>query len=319
MRFVTKEQVTELNLTLADVTGALSQAFTAGKSGHIVWRPKSSINQADGAFFMGTLACWPAAGVGLFHNIMGTAAANVGPGEPHYATLQILSDYRTGLPIAAIDGTFTSAMLPAGVTALAAARLAQPKASIATFIGGGTQARLNLDALLSVRPIRTVKVLSRSRASATAFADYVAAKGLTSEISDSAEAAVRDSDIIVSTVPSAPGLAPFLDPAWVSKGAFVSAVDVGRSWMPGFAEFDRRFTDDRAQAELQHSEGRMPYAGPFDGEIADLLTHECPPSFGGRSVLIHPGNVVGVLGLTMAICRAAGLEIGSAPNSRHEN
>lgn len=309
MRFITKEQVAELELSLADVTDALSQAFSAAKSDQIVWRPKSTINQADGAFFMGTLACWPSAGVGLFHNIMGTSAANVGPGEPHYATLQILSDYRTGRPIAAIDGSFTSAMLPAGVTALAAANLAQPKASIATFIGGGTQARLNLDALLSVRPIATVKILSRSRASATAFADYAARKGLSIEISESAEAAVRDSDIIVSTVPSAPGLAPFLDPAWVSAGGFVSAVDVGRSWLPGFDNFERRFTDDKAQAEMQHREGRMAYGGPFDGELADLVLSSSGAHGSDRAVIIHPGNVVGVLGLTLLISEAIGLQL----------
>lgn len=308
MRVVTREQVAALGLTLADVVGGLKRSFLAAQAGEIVWRPKSTINQPDGAFLIGTLAGWPGADIALFHNIMGTSAANVGPGEPHYTSLQILSDYRTGRAIAAIDGTFTSTMLPAGVTALAAGRLARPDARIATFVGAGIQAQVNLDALRSVRDFETVRILSRSQASASGFAAHVTALGLKAEISESPEAAIRGSDIIVSSVPSGPGLTPFLDPAWVSPGAFVSAVDIGRSWLPGFEAFERRFTDDKEQAQMQHREGRMAYGGAFDGEIADLIPASPASDPQGRAVIIHPGNVVGVLGVTMEISRALGLQ-----------
>lgn len=308
MRVVTKDQVAALGLTLADVVSGLKRSFLAAQAGEIVWRPKSTINQPDGAFLIGTLAGWPGAGVALFHNIMGTSPAHVGPGEPHYTSLQILSDYRTGRVIAAVDGTFTSTMLPAGVTALAAQRLAKPDARIATFIGAGIQARVNLDALRSVREIGTVRILSRSRTSASGFAAHVTALGLTAEITEIPEAALAGSDIIVSSVPSGPGLKPFLDPAWVSPGAFVSAVDVGRSWLPGFESFSRRFTDDKEQAQMQHREGRMNYGGAFDGEIADLIPAGPAVDRQGRAVILHPGNVVGVLGVTMEISRALGLQ-----------
>jgi alanine dehydrogenase len=308
MRIVDKDQIEALGLTLADVVAGLRNSFLAARAGDIVWRPKSTINQADGAFFISTLACWPSADVALFHNIMGTSAENVGPGEPHYRTLQILSDYRSGQPVAAIDGTFTSTMLPAGVTALAAARLAKPNASVATFVGAGAQAKVNLEALLSVRDIRSVKVLGRSRTSTSIFADHVASLGLAAEIANSPEAAIRDSDIIVSSVPSGPALAPFLDPAWVSPGAFVSAVDIGRSWLPGFETFAYRVTDDRLQAEMQHREGRMTYGGSFTSELGDLIaaSETSPIDHGGRSVIIHPGNVVGVIGITIEIWKKLG-------------
>ena len=79
-----------------------------------------------------------------------------------------------------------------------------------------------------------------------------------------AEEAIRGADLIVSTVPSGPALKPFLDPAWVAPGAFVSAVDLGRSWLDGFEAFDRIVTDDRAQAVMQHAEGRVRYGGAYD-------------------------------------------------------
>ncbi len=302
MRVITKEQVSALDLTLADVVSGLRESFLAARAGEIIWRPKSTINQPDGAFFIGTLACWPVVKTGLFHSIMGTSSANVRPGEPHYTTLQVLSDYQTGRPIAAIDGTFTSTMLPAGVTALAAERMADPNATVATFVGAGVQARVNLDALLSVRDIKTVRILGRSRHSTQLFADYASALGLNVEIAEDPKNAIRNSHIIVSSVPSSPQFVPFLDPDWVSPGAFVSAVDIGRSWRSGFESFDQRVTDDRLQAEIQHREGRMNYGGPFDHELADLIDGDQEHrNKDFRSVIIHPGNVVGVLGITMAI------------------
>jgi ornithine cyclodeaminase/alanine dehydrogenase-like protein (mu-crystallin family) len=134
----------------------------------------------------------------------------------------------------------------------------------------------------------------------------VTALGLTAEISENPESAICGSDIIVSSVPSNPGLTPFLNPAWVSPGSFVSAVDIGRSWLPGFEAFDQRITDDREQAQMQHREGRMNYGGPFNGEITDLISENQADPL-GRAVIIHPGNVVGVLGVTMEISRALDL------------
>ena len=103
------------------------------------------------------------------------------------------------------------------------------------------------------------------------------------------------SDIIVSTVPSGPNLKPFLDPGWVSPGAFVSAVDLGRSWLDGFEAFDRIVTDDRAQAIVQHAEGRVRYGGEYDTELAELITGARPRAKRAeeRIVMIHPGNIVG--------------------------
>lgn len=302
MRIVSKEQISALGLTLADALAGLRESFPAAGAGEIVWRPKSTINQADGAFLTGTLACWPAKNVGLFHCIMGISAVDAEVGMPHYTTLQILSDYRTGHPIVAIDGTFTSTILPAGVTALAAERLAKPDAHVAAFVGTGVQAKVNLEAIRGVRDIRKIKVLDRGRTSTKAFAKHGTSLGLAVELIDNPEAMIRDSDIIITSVPSSPDLVPFLDPGWVSPGAFVSAVDVGRSWRPGFEKFERRVTDDRPQAEIQHREGRMNYGGPFDHELVDIMGRNLEQGNGSaRSVFIHPGNVVGVLGITLAI------------------
>lgn len=305
MRMIDREQVSSLGITLPKVVAAMEDAFAAAAAGDIVWRPKATINQPDGAFFIGTFACWPKAGFGVFHNIMGTAPGNVPHGAPHYSTLQVLSDYKTAKPAAIIDGAFTSNMLPAGLTAIVARRLGKPGSKVATFVGAGMQARVNLDALRLSLPIEEVRILSRTAQSADAFAKHVKGQGLTPRVETDPERAIRGADVIVTSVPSSVGLKPFLDPAWVGPGALISAVDVGRCWKPGFEAFDRMITDNREQAVVTHKEGRMLYGGKFDGELPELVTGRVPgrQSPEHRIGVIHPGDIVGVFAITLAIYR----------------
>lgn len=303
MRIIARDDVEALGLGLAEAVPALESAFLAGRRGAIDFRPKSTISRPDGAFLIAAHAAWPERNLGLFHSIMGTAPANVPHGAPHYTTRQLLSDYRRGVPVALIDGTWTSTILPAGVTAIAARRLARPDSAVVSFVGAGVQARVNLAALQPLFPLREVRVLSRTAASAQGFAAHAAACGLQVRVFEDARAALEGADIIVTSVPGAPGLRPFLDPDWVGEGAFVSAVDIGRSWRGGFERFERLVTDDRAQALAQHADGRMPHAGPYDTEIPELLDASRPgrQRREERIVLIHPGNVVGVFGLSALI------------------
>lgn len=115
--------------------------------------------------------------------------------------------------------------------------------------------------------------------------------------------ALHGVDIVISTIPASPGLKPFLDPDWVEPGTFVNVVALGRSWKSGFSKFDRVVVDDRVQAEQQYKDGRLLHGGPFDCEISDILNGSKPGRIaeGERIVLIHPGNVFDVLGVTTAI------------------
>jgi alanine dehydrogenase len=303
MRFIARQEVVDLNISNAAIAEALKSAFHASRSGDIVGRPKSSIIQPDGAFYIGTHATWRKRNLGIFHCIMAAPPAHVLPGEVHYRTYQLLTDYTRGAPIALIDGSWTSTMLPAGVTAIGARAFARPDSRIATFVGAGLQSRVNLTALGELLPLEEVRILGRSRTNAEAFADEVRSSGLKATVHDDAETAIRGADVVVTAVSGGLGMQPFLDPAWVSPGAFVSAVDVARSWRDGFELFDRIVTDDRNQAKVQHAQGGLRYGGAFDTELAELSAGASPPRKrpDERIVMIHPGNIVGVLGITALI------------------
>ena len=303
MRYFSRSAIEALRIDVEDVVASLEAAFLAAHQGHILWKPKASIIQPDGVFLIATHAGWPERNLSIFHSILGTSQAFLPPGEPHYHTMQLLGDYRAGAPLALLDGTFTSSILPAGVTLLAARKFARPESRVATFVAAGLQARLNLDALCKTFPLREIRILSRTEASARNFAAYVSSRQLQPVIAREPEAAIRGSDIIVTSVPSGPGQKPFLDPAWTSEGVFVSAIDGGRSWHQGFERFDRRLTDDRPQAAAQHADGRLAHAGPYDTELSELVAGVRPgrQHKGERVTFIHPGIIVGVFGITVLI------------------
>jgi alanine dehydrogenase len=303
MRYISRKDIEALGISIEDVVSALEAAFIAGQQGRIIWRPKATISQPDGIFLIATHAAWTERNLSIFHSILGTTHAFVPPGAPHYRTLQLLGDYLAGVPLMLIDGTFTSSILPVGVTLLVARRLARPDSRVATFVAAGLQARLNLEALCEAFPLREIRILSRTEGSAQAFAQIVTERQLQPVVPRDPESAIRGADIIITSVPSGPGQKPYLDPAWVSQGAFVSAIDGGRSWLPGFEQFDRLVTDDRPQAAAQYADGRLAHAGPYDTEIPELVAGLRPgrEHRTERVALIHPGNIVGIFGVTELI------------------
>ena len=300
MRQITAEQTRNLALTSADFAAALEVAFRASAKSDISWKPKSMIGYGNGAFLMSTFAAWPAAGYGIFHMLAGADASSIKAGSPAYSSTQLLTDASTGEPLAMLDGAYTSTILPAGITRLMTPRLARPKSGVAVIVGAGTQARVNLEALDGVFPIDEVRIISRSQGSAERFAEFVSGRGQRPRILSASEAAFQDADTIITTVPAGPHLVPVLDPKWVPKGAFVNAVDLGRSWLQGFQHFDRCIVDDLVQAEQQYREGRLAQGGPFDSEIAQILQGDKAPRVNAdeRIALIHPGNVVGILAIS---------------------
>jgi len=303
MQLITAQDVAALDISAAEAIEAVRQAFLAARRKEILWWPKTSLSGKNGTFSTVTHAMWQTRKISLCHSITGTAPGNVPAGQPHYSSTQILGDLATGQCMAVYDGQFTSNILPVAVTALGARHLADPRSRCATFVGAGTQARLHLDLLAGMFPLEQVRVLTRSSRPAQAFREYAQEKGLRCAIELDPRSAIESAPLVITTVSSVPGLKPFLDPAWLASGAFLSAVDLARSWLPGMEKLDLRVIDDLAQAEVQEKDGRLGKHGPYSFELAELLEDSArgrqDPA--QRVALIHPGNVVGVLGITWLI------------------
>ncbi len=146
-------------------------------------------------------------------------------GLPNVNASILLSDLRTGYPIAFMDGTLCSNLRTASISAIAAQYLSREDAETIGFIGAGEQAKMHFLSLMHVRPrIKTCKVSSRSSQSEQLFiqqmselypqVDFVACHS-------SYEQAAVDSDIIVTAISAQ---LPLLKAEWLKKGVYYNHV-----------------------------------------------------------------------------------------------
>jgi ornithine cyclodeaminase len=144
-------------------------------------------------------------------------------GLPSVNGLMVLFSAKTGLVEAVLlDNGYLTDMRTAAAGAVAAKHLSREGAATAGIIGAGVQAGLQLEALTLVRPIAHAKVWARDASRAARFAERIADK-LAIEVRTvaSAEAAVRDVDIVVTTTPST---SPLVDYDWLAPRQHITAM-----------------------------------------------------------------------------------------------
>jgi ornithine cyclodeaminase/alanine dehydrogenase-like protein (mu-crystallin family) len=141
--------------------------------------------------------------------------------ESHQGSV-LLFEAEQGRLLAIMDASEITAIRTAAVSGLATRLLATGDAHDLAILGSGTQARTNLEAMLTVRAIRRVRVWSRHREHAEGFAGRESARrGLQVEACATAREAVEGADIVCTTTSSAE---PVLEGRWLRPGAHVNAV-----------------------------------------------------------------------------------------------
>ncbi|NVD98235.1 ornithine cyclodeaminase family protein [Massilia sp. BJB1822] len=169
-------------------------------------------------------------------------------GDAHQATI-LLHDPATGRPQCLIDGNAVTTERTAAAGALGLQALARADASRLCIFGTGVQARAQLDYALRTLPgLRQVRYLAsgarRDSAFEAAFAQRCdIAPGI------SADAAVADSDIVITTTPSK---TPLFAADAVQPGTHLNGVGADtrgkRELPPGLLERAHLWADDLAQA-----------------------------------------------------------------------
>jgi ornithine cyclodeaminase/alanine dehydrogenase len=209
-----------------------------------------------------------------------------------------------------MDGDWITGVRTAGLSAVAAKHLARKDAATIAFIGCGLQARTHLEAFSQMFPLSQVRAVGRGAASRDRLVAMAREKGLAVRDVPGPQEAIADADIVVTTVPESPGMAPFLDLGWVAPGGFVTMVDLARSWIPAsMACVDRVLVDDLEQ------ERRMadPLLDPalIAGDLVGLASGKAAPrrSAQERLVFAFRGLALGDLALA-ALCYRKAVEQG---------
>jgi alanine dehydrogenase len=227
-------------------------------------------------------------------------------GLPSHQGVILLFDVETGGLRAVVDAESVTSLRTAAASALATRLLAREEASDLAILGAGVQARSHLEALLAVRPIRRVRVWSRTADHARAFvaeararleagARERAEREIEISVAGDPESAVRGADVIC-TVTASP--TPILQGQWIAPGAHVNAVG---AYTPDTRELDtlavrqaRFYVDRRESAMAEAGDFLIPRKeGAVDdhhilGELGELLEGGA----GGR----RAGGVEGVVG-----------------------
>jgi ornithine cyclodeaminase len=143
--------------------------------------------------------------------------------------------------------------------------LARSDAEVVAIFGSGVQARTQLEAVCTVRPIREVHVYSPTRDHAAAFAQAMAGRGPIPdqiEVADSPGAAVRDADIICAATTSH---TPVFDGRNMKPGAHVNGVG---SFTPAMQEIDWE-TIRRSLVVVDSREAALEEAGELIAPLND--------------------------------------------------
>ena len=134
----------------------------------------------------------------------------------------MLFDPDNGSLAALLDATSVTTIRTAAVSAVATWLLARQNASSLVIIGAGVQAYAHLESMCAVRPIKTLRVFSRSDANAQQLADVARKKfNLEASVSASCADAVRDADIICTTTSAR---SPVLFGEWLTPGTHINAI-----------------------------------------------------------------------------------------------
>ena len=209
-------------LSLDECIAAVEQAFKLHAEGKTLPPGVLGISSRNGRFHI------KAAGLELTRTYF---AAKANANFPHNSkrwglpTIQgviVLCDGENGFPLALMDSIEITILRTGAATAVAAKHLARLHSTVATVCGCGNQGRIQLRALVKLRPLKRVYAFDRDDHQAASFA-----KDLSTELQLEVEptrdlaAAIGQSDICVTCTPSTEY---YLKREDVIPGTFVAAV-----------------------------------------------------------------------------------------------
>jgi len=295
----------QLAISPSDVIGEIERQISGQRQGKVWCAPKAVVLPGDERYIMATL------GVASDPKVLATKAVVLNPrnaerGLAAINALITLLDSETGLPLALVDGNWVTAKRTAGLSAVAARRLARKDSASIAFIGCGVQARSHLEVFSDLFPLREIRAFGRGVRNRDVLCQLAQSRGLEAAPCDTANRAVEGADIVVTSVTLMPEPDPFLDARWLKAGSFVTMTDLGLPWLPEtMSTFDRIVIDDLVQ-EAQMSN---PMIKPelVDGDLMGLVCGD----FAGRgsesdkTAFVFRGLAVGDLAIAgLAYVRA---------------
>jgi ornithine cyclodeaminase len=257
---------------------ALETAFVAGDT-QAPQRHAHSLGEGASLLLM---PAWSSDALGVkLVTVMPQAAAQ---GLPTVAASYLLSDRRSGVPLALLDGEALTVRRTAAASALAAQRMARGDARTLLMVGAGRLAPWLVRAHLALRPaLLRVAIWARRMESAEMLTDQLRSEGIDASAQDDLAAAVAQADVISCATTATE---PVLRGAWLRPGVHLDLVGGFRPHMreaddAAIARCARIVVDTRAGALAEAGDLVQPLARGvitpecISGELAELLRGDC--------------------------------------------
>lgn len=306
IRYLSAADIKALQPSAVEASDAIDRFYRLRADKRVHFEPKTTLTLAPGRFFQ-SLCCAVSDPAFAICKWIGVFNGNEKLGLPVITGNAILSDSTTGAPIAILGGAALTAVRTAATSLSAARRLGRRDAHVIGFIGTGVQAHSHLALFAQTfEHLKEVRILSGYRGS-DGLQGHAQELGLRPVLCEHPQAVLEASDIVISSVPGK-GAGPFLDARLLPHGAFVSSVDLGRSWMPDtLSSFDVLATDDHENSADQQAQGIMPPVGTFAADLSDLTSGKHPGRTDDRQRIsfIFPGFALSDLALAAYFYEAA--------------
>ncbi|WP_347311035.1 ornithine cyclodeaminase family protein [Defluviimonas sp. SAOS-178_SWC] len=267
--YLSDTQLEALDIQPSEVADAIEAALIAKAEGRLHTAPKTAILPGGGRYAMSTLAVGDDGFIVVKQ--VTVCPENPGRGLPAINGAIMVLDARTGLLRAVLGANWITAVRTAALSAVAARRLADPGAETVAFVGTGVQAHSHLDAFADLFALKHIRAYGRGRANIDKLCRHARAIGLEAEVCARPEDALRDADLVVSSVTLDYTIDPFLDARWLKPTAFAAITDACLPWIPdSMTAFGTVIVDDRRQ-EAESDKPMLPY-DQITGDLTDLVS-----------------------------------------------
>ena len=194
-------------LPMPEAIEAMKRAFAALTAGHVLMpaRAHLEIEPHDGVCLVMPAYMHDADGEALAVKVVSLFDHNAARGLARIQAAVLAFEPDTGRPLALLEGATLTAIRTGAASGAATDLLARPDARTVAILGAGVQARTQLEAVCTVRPIEAVRVYDPNAAAAAALAAEMAGRGPVPEQvvpAATAAEALADADIVCAATTS---------------------------------------------------------------------------------------------------------------------
>ena len=310
MLLLNKDDIRKV-FSMRDAIEADKECYKAFSEGKFEVPLRAVINGSEGNFLFMPAYSEEMKAAGL--KIVNIMPGNPARGLPASIGQVLLIDGETGEVKALMDGTYITALRTAAASGAAFDLFGLSDASVGAMIGTGSQAMCQLEAMLSVRDLKEVRVAARNYEKTKAFVqrakEELAAYGAKIIAVEDANKAVDGADLVILVTVSG---TPVCSADFFKPGAVISAVG---AYTYDMQELDPKVFDrcgkiyfDSEEAVLSESgdilrpldEGTLS-KDQFTGDIGDFILGKIPGRESADEIIVFENVGIGALDLYTAL------------------